>query len=254
MHEAGLNDLTFPMLGHIVRDGAVVGVMTEASHGRLVEFTDRAAVYDAVARMQQKGIIHRNLHEGSVFITDSGVRFLGISAVIVVEDDEELEEQAQRWHWNCLKALFDKLKDKPFNDHPWMRKSPAPALLLPRLPSPNRSPTPDFSKLQFIFSLFLTDPFKYYEWLSRAASSSDNRSVVRSKRRKTTLSSLRPICRHGLHTIDLMTDEPIAGSWPSPSHMRIELAGTHHPYFRGSSRRTIRGDVTVASDTSDSTL
>jgi hypothetical protein len=256
MQNLDLKDLTFPMLGHITRDGAVVGVLTEASCGRLVEFTDRAAVYEAVARMQLKGIIHRSLHAGNIFIANGGVRFLGISSVLFFEDNEKLEEMAQKWHWDRLTEVFDQLKDKPFNDHPWMRKIPAPALLLPRFPAPSRSLPgfPGFSKWHYLFSLFLTDPFKHHEWLQRAASSSDDRSVVRSKKRTATLSGLRSVRRNGRDSVDLVFDEPLAGPLMYPSRMRIELTKSHHPYFRGSSRRAIRDDVTVTSDTSDSTF
>jgi hypothetical protein len=234
MHRAGLKNLTFPMLGHIVRNGAVVGVLTEASCGRLVEFTDRAAVYEAVGKMQQKGIIHRSLHAGNIFITDGGVRFLGISSVLYFENNDKLAEMAQRWHWDRLTEVFDQLKYKPFNDHPWTRKIPAPALLLPRLSSPSRSipAVPDFSELMYLFSLYLADPFKHHEWLQRAASSSDNRSVVRSKKRTVVLPGSAP--RHGKHSVDLEFDEPLAGSSAYSSRLRIELAGSCYPYLRGS--------------------
>ena len=259
MQSLGLKDLTFPMLGHIVRDGAVVGVMTEASCGRLVEFTDRAAVYAAVVRMQQKGVIHRSLHAGNIFITDDGVRFIGISSVRFFEDVEELSKMAQKWHWDRLTEVFNDLKNKTVNDHPWLRKIPAPALLLPRLPSPSRSLPPipavaDFSNLQYLFSLFLADPFKHEAWLQRAASSSDEHPVGRSNRRTAVLPGLRPIRRHGKHRIDLLLEEPHLGFAPYPSRMRIELAESRWPHYRGSSRRAIRDDVTVTSDSSDSTL
>jgi hypothetical protein len=106
----------------------------------------------------------------------------------------------------------------------------------------------------YLFSLFLADPSKHHEWLQRAASSSDDRSVVRSKKRTVILPGLRSVRRHGKHNVDLLFDEPLIGSSPYPSRLRIELAGSRHPYFRGSSRRAIRDDVTVTSDTSDSTL
>lgn len=256
MHAVGLKELTFEMLGHIVRDGAVVGVLTEASCGRLVEFTDRAAVYEAVARMQQKGIIHRSLHAGNIFITDSGVRFLGISSVLFFEDNEKLVEMAQKWHWGCLAKVFDQLKDRSFNDHPWMRKIPAPAVLLPRLPSPNRPfpAVPGFSKLMYLFSLYLADPFKYHEWLKSAASSPDSRTVVRSKKHRANLPVLLSVRRHGRNSVDAVFDAPPAGSLLSSSRMRIELPGFHHPYFRGRSSRTAQDDVIVSSNAIDSTL
>ncbi|KIM89958.1 hypothetical protein PILCRDRAFT_812745 [Piloderma croceum F 1598] len=252
MQSLGLKTLTFPMLGHIVRDGAVVGVLTEASCGRLVEYADRAAVYEAVARMQLKGIIHRSLHAGNIFIADGRVKFLGISSVLFFEDDAKLAEMAQRWHWNRLTELFDQLKDKPFNDHPWMRKIPAPALLLPRLPSPSRSipSLPDVSRLMFLFSLYLSDPFKYHEWLRQAASSSGDRSVIRSKKHTVVLPSLQSVRRRGKHSVD----EPLLGSSAYPSRTQIEPPESPCAYSCGGLKRAILDDVTVKSDTSDSTL
>jgi hypothetical protein len=254
MQSLGLKSLTFPMLGHIVRDGAVVGVLTEASCGRLVEFGDRAAVYEAVIKMQQKGIIHRSLHAGNIFITDSGVRFLGISSVLFFEDDAKLAEMAQRWHWDRLPKLFDQLKDQPFNDHPWMRKIPAPALLLPRLPLPSRSlpSLPDFSRLMFLFSLYISDPFKYHEWLQRAASSSDDRPVIRYKKRTVVLPSLQSVRRRGKHGVD----EPLLSSSAYPSRIRIELPRSRLSYSRGggSFRRAMLDDVAVRIDSSKSVL
>lgn len=256
MQSLGLKSLTFAMLGHIVSDhGVVVGVLTEASCGRLVEYSDRTAVYEAVAKMQRKGIIHRSLNAGNIFITDDGVRFLGISSVLFFEDEEILQEMAQRWHWDRLVDVFEELKDKPFNDHPWMRKIPAPALPLPRLPSPGRElpPVPDSSKMWFLFSLFLADVIKYDEWLQREAWMSKDRSLVRYRSRKRTsiLPHIRSVRHHGKQGVDLLFDEPLASSSPNrPSRVRIELAGPHYPYIFGSSRRTVRDDATVCSDSS----
>lgn len=40
----GLN-LSYEVLGHLVQDGNVVGLVLEASKGRMVEYRDRAKVY-----------------------------------------------------------------------------------------------------------------------------------------------------------------------------------------------------------------
>src|SRR5882762_1487630 len=111
MSRVGLKDMTFELLGHLVRDGMVVGNVLEPPHGRLVEFGDRDIVYEAFSRLQRKNIVFRGVSEGLIFITDTGVR-LGheIASVIYVPDKAKLEYEAERWHWRKLERLFDNLK------------------------------------------------------------------------------------------------------------------------------------------------
>ncbi|KAF7977882.1 hypothetical protein HWV62_2422 [Athelia sp. TMB] len=136
MQSSGLKHLTFPMLGHIMRREEVIGVLSEAALGRGVEFSDREAVIDAVTEMQRKHVIHRSLNPSNIFITAAGVRFLGISSVIYVKEDEDLEKEAEIWHWAGLRRCFEELKPKVCNDAPTARKMSYPALVIPPLPSP----------------------------------------------------------------------------------------------------------------------
>lgn len=257
MQSLGLKHLTFPMLGHIVRRGEVVGLLTEAAIGRGVEFSDRGAVVEAVTMMQRKGIIHRSLNGGNIFITDSGVRFLGMSSLLFIEDDDKLEELAEKWHWAGLRRCFEDLKRKSFNDSPTARKMVCPALVIPRLPSPGRSLSfPEVSKLLVVFSLYLDNWLQYFRWRQRHITSSNDDKAVRPKHR---LASSPPLSvtssrRRGSRKFDLISDKPAASSMGHSSRAQIRLGGSRHPYYRESSRREIRDDVTISSDASDSML
>lgn len=59
LHERGLSHFMIKAMGHVVRDGVPVGLMTEAAVGRYVRYRDRAEVYNAVALAQSKGVILR---------------------------------------------------------------------------------------------------------------------------------------------------------------------------------------------------
>jgi hypothetical protein len=251
MQRAGLLDLTFRLLGHLVRDGMVVGNVFEASHGRLVEFGDRAAVYQAVARMQRKNIIYRGIASGEIFITATGVRFgEGISSVIFVRDKMELEKEAEFWHWGKLEQLFNKLKDAPFNDAWWTRKMSSMEIIIPRLPSPTLpSPIiPNFSQLVFAFALLVSEPMEWLSWFTR---SSESETPISSRNRLTAPLDSTYSQRRRFPPVDLIIDEPLD---LSTSRVRLRLTSSRHPYFRRRFRRPIRDDATVASDTSDSTL
>jgi hypothetical protein len=250
MQRAGLNDLVFQLLGHLVRDGVVVGNVFEASHGRLVEFSDRAAVYDAVARIQRQGVIYRDIASGEIFITDTGVRFGGgVSSVILVQDKKKFEEEAEFWHWGKLERLFNKLKDAPFNNAWWTRKMSSMEILIPRLPSPSRPLPiiPNFAQLTFVFALFTAEPMEWLNWFIGSSESNPHSWL----RKRLTAPDLPRSQRRRLPCSNLIIDEPLAFSSP---RVRLRLTSSHHPYSRSSSRRILRDDVTETSDTSDSTL
>jgi len=251
LQRTGLVDLSFRLLGHLTRDGVVVGNVFEASRGRLVEFGDRAAVYEAVGRMQRKNVIYRDIASGEIFITETGVRFgRGVSSVIFVRNKDELEDEAEFWHWGKLERLFDKLKGAPFNNAFWTRRMSSTEVLIPRIPSPMRpSPIiPNFSQLAFAFALLVADPMEWLSWFTR---SSESGAHGRSSKRLTAPFDLTQSRRRRATRGDLVIDEPLA---LSTSRMRLLMASLQHPYSRGSSRRIIRDDVTVTSDTSDTTL
>lgn len=263
MQSSGLKHLTFPMLGHIMRRGEVVGLLTEAAIGRGVEFSDRDAVIEAVTEMQRKGVIHRSLNPGNIFITDHGVRFLGISSVLLMKDDESLDEEAEKWHWEGLRRCFAELKPKICNDAPTARKMCYPALVIPPLTSPTKPLLlPGMSQWSAMFALYLESEFRYNRWRQRNISSFDDDSETDSN---VTLYSQRHVSiplildmkfgrRRGSREVELGSSESEGSTTGNTPHFRLRLRASHHPYRRESSRRDFRDDVTASSDTSDSTL
>lgn len=250
MRDQGLKDLTFELLGHLVRDGLVVGNVFEAAHGRLVEFSDRAAVYEAIARIQRKNVIYRDIDSKEIYITETGVRFgAGISSVVLVQDKDELEKEAETWHWGRLKKLFEFLKNAS-NDASTTRRMSSAELLIPRLPAPN-APVPvipNFSQLAFAFALFVREPIEWLNWLVRLKSESESETSNHSRKRLTAPLDLSPIRSRRLPREDLIISSPYF------SRVRLHSGRSRHPYSRASSSRTIRNDVTLSSDSSDSTL
>jgi len=199
--------------------------------------------------MQKRGVIYRDLGTKEVFITKTGVRFgAGVSSVVLIQDEDELEKQAQFWHWGQLKILFDFLKDAPYNNALTSRKMSSTELLIPRLPAPNAPfpVIPDSSLLAFVFALFLKEPRELINWLAREAETPNN-----SRKRLTAPFDLLPTRSRRLTRGDRVVSPPL----PSPylSSMRLRLASSRRSYSR-SSGHTIRDDVTLSSDTSDSTL
>lgn len=263
MQSSGLKHMTFPMLGHIIRRGEVVGLLTEAAIGRGVEYSDRHTVFEAVTEMQRKGIIHRSLNPGNIFITDHGVRFLGISSVIFLTDDDDLDAKAEEWHWEGLRRCFDELKPKLCNDAPTARKMHYPALVIPPLPSPTRPLLlPRLSQWSAMFALYLESEVRYHRRCQRNISSYDddsdsdsNLSLCLSPRAsQPSRLQVRFDRRRGSREVDFIINEAKCTTKNSSSQLRLRLRTSHHPYRRESSRRDFRDDVTVSSDTSDSTL
>ncbi|TFK48199.1 hypothetical protein OE88DRAFT_1810509 [Heliocybe sulcata] len=127
---------SFEVLGIVMRNGAVVGIMTELVTGRVVEYPDREAVYDAVANLQKHGVIYRGISKISIIMTDKGVRFAQPSTAISLPEDqiEEIEWLAEVWHWSKLKELFDELKQAR-NPMVLPRLFIPYSIVIPRLPS-----------------------------------------------------------------------------------------------------------------------
>ena len=246
-----------------MRRGEVIGVLSEAAIGRGVEFSDREAVINAVTEMQRKNVIHRSLNPSNIFITASGVRFLGISSVIYVKEDEDLEREAETWHWAGLRRCFEELRPKVCNDAPTARKMSYPALVIPPLPSPAQpSFLPGMSEWRAMFSLYLDSEPRYCRWRQRniasaSSSDSDDQLVQRSKSRAGSPSSTLNVKlgrRCGSQDVDILFSDSAGSARGSLSQLRLRLRASHHPYRRESSRRDFRDDVTICSDTSDSTL
>ncbi|KAJ7730257.1 hypothetical protein DFH07DRAFT_945457 [Mycena maculata] len=127
-------DVTVEVLGHIVRNDEIIGIMTEHTvDDRLVEYRDRAAVYAAVKRVQSKSLIIRGLHESSITIHRGKVRFLDTQSIQKFSAFADTEAATEKYHWQTLAFLFDDLREHP-NFMPLMRciqNEPIPMIPIP---------------------------------------------------------------------------------------------------------------------------
>ncbi|EPQ55924.1 hypothetical protein GLOTRDRAFT_60723 [Gloeophyllum trabeum ATCC 11539] len=127
---------SFEVLGIVTSNGGVVGIMYEIPVGRVVQYHDRAALYDAFADLQKHRVVYRGITTTNVIITDKGVRLLDASTVLVFgeDEDEDLERYGETWHWERLAKLFEEYKQRP-NVMPLAREVNAYKMVIPRLPS-----------------------------------------------------------------------------------------------------------------------
>ncbi|KAJ8522187.1 hypothetical protein ONZ45_g1214 [Pleurotus djamor] len=100
-------DLTFDVLGHVTRDGCIVGIMTESVTGRMVEYPDRSIVYDAITKVQSRGLIY-SVQESNIMVVDGKVRLLSLSSIRKFTPGDRFVD-VNRFHWDALSRLFDKL-------------------------------------------------------------------------------------------------------------------------------------------------
>ncbi|KAJ7589447.1 hypothetical protein C8J56DRAFT_33573 [Mycena floridula] len=131
-------DLSFPVLAHITRGGEVVGLMTEAAEGRMIEYRDKLKVHAAFAKLQQHNIILAGCINGSTIMIHKGkVRLLQPQCLRVYseKDKDEVEKQARYWHWESLDSLFHELSYQP-NELPCVRLLMASSSCLTITPAP----------------------------------------------------------------------------------------------------------------------
>ncbi|KAJ6625945.1 hypothetical protein B0H10DRAFT_1999588 [Mycena sp. CBHHK59/15] len=130
-------DVTYEVVGHIVRDGEIMGIMTEHAVDDLrVEYEDRAAVYAAVAKVQCRGLII-SLHESSIMIHHGKVRLLGTASVRKFSEDRRGEAAADIYHWEALASIFEELRVHP-NPMPPLRCFQADIVPFIPVPSPEK--------------------------------------------------------------------------------------------------------------------
>lgn len=100
-------DVTFEVYGHLVgRDGSIMGLVSEAAWGRMIEPLDRVLVYQTIARIQRRGIIYRGCLTNRFIIADGKVRLIELNCITVIQDRDLLEKEAELWHWQELEKLF----------------------------------------------------------------------------------------------------------------------------------------------------
>ncbi|KAL0952619.1 hypothetical protein HGRIS_006869 [Hohenbuehelia grisea] len=108
-------DLTYEVLGHLTRDGTIIGLITEPAYGRSVEFCDRSIVYDAISRVQSYNLLYRTPCKSNIMLSNGKVRFTDLSRLKVFSDHEKssIESESEVAHWLSLKILFEELSLGP---------------------------------------------------------------------------------------------------------------------------------------------
>jgi hypothetical protein len=173
----GYNDT---VLAHVVQsDGSVIGIVTEPEVGRLVEYRDRALVYDAISRLQERRLIYHGIHparQSTVVEPCQCLSYQGPCRAVYSGREATLE---------ALEELFKMLEmdppDQPPQEALERRFKQITIQLLPDHPSPER---PRF--MRFILSFHIPEGFAEKIKLSKGERSKNGRSrkhgVVYSKR------------------------------------------------------------------------
>jgi hypothetical protein len=219
-------DLTFEVLGHIIRDGDVVGIMLEAGYGRPLRLSDRAIMYEAVAKLQSRNIYFPSISKSNIIIHHGKVRFMNVGGTARIRNDGQgpTEELAKTQHWKLLNALFDTLETCDFIC-PEYRRMDQHFFIIPPLPTPDR-PFPS------VFDIIMQS--KAYFISNDAAFSSDAKLSKRrakggSKRKNLRLiTATEPLPLNGRHSYVAVDDPPLCKReavypyprlvrWPHPS-------------------------------------
>ncbi|KAK0216244.1 hypothetical protein IW262DRAFT_1464773 [Armillaria fumosa] len=110
-------DLNFKVLGHLIRDNEVVGIVMETNSGRYVENYDRALAYDAFQELQENQLLFDwpQFSISNLKIADGKVRFhtrvLQSIKDVSHEHDPERLADAQKTHWDALESMLRKLDE-----------------------------------------------------------------------------------------------------------------------------------------------
>lgn len=242
----GLGDLTFPVLGHIVRDGCLVGLMAVPTSGRCVKLSDRAAVYQAVARIEERGLLHQDLRMAMISITDDGVRFPVLCEVRHRRKDDRFATDAAQFHWQKLEELFEDLENVDVYSQkdlqiPCPKAMPTRTIIIPKLPSlPSRRHVLDPGTFPacppYISVLFgrmtRSEKVQFFEKFRALQEKAQSSRKSRNQSRVIEGGILEP--RGGSGSTSSMVVS-------RPSHSHIVLHHSFHPYNRlpKASRRII---------------
>ncbi|KAF9458697.1 hypothetical protein BDZ94DRAFT_1239795 [Collybia nuda] len=133
-------DLTYEVLGHVMRHDIVIGLMTEPHIGRIMQDRDRALLYDAVSRMERRRIVHMGPTPPNLLIHNGKVRLTNLACVRYFgpEKDEEFKIMAEARHWRTLGDFFSTMDPFPFDIPNYMRNRQPNLHILPEVPSVDR--------------------------------------------------------------------------------------------------------------------
>ncbi|KAJ7452039.1 hypothetical protein B0H11DRAFT_2068395 [Mycena galericulata] len=131
-------DVTVEVLGHIVRNNEVIGLITEHyEDDRRVKYSDRAAVYAAVKKVQSRGLII-SFCAGGISMHRGKVRLLDPQSVRKFSEVADPEEAVERYHWNTLAEIFKELRQHPNSVPPTRRCFHSDPVPLIPFPSPEK--------------------------------------------------------------------------------------------------------------------
>ncbi|KAJ7852982.1 hypothetical protein B0H13DRAFT_2083487 [Mycena leptocephala] len=134
-------DLTYELVAHIFIGDRLFGILTEPSHlARPFRGSDRAVVFAAFAKLERASILHSGLIYGERFMIDhtGKVRLFDLYDIRCYAPHERrnLEEDAQKYHWDRLQTIFDDIGSTSVS-YPLRYRKPTSTILAPT-PSPER--------------------------------------------------------------------------------------------------------------------
>ncbi|KAG5653542.1 hypothetical protein H0H81_012351 [Sphagnurus paluster] len=110
-------DVTYQVLGHLVEnDGTIVGLVSEAQVGRLLQYRDRSLIYEALSRVQQRGLVFCGAAEfKNIHIMNGKVRFINLASIWYFPDEDLRKEHGDERHWFTMENWFPALKSQQNN-------------------------------------------------------------------------------------------------------------------------------------------
>ncbi|KAL1753539.1 hypothetical protein FB107DRAFT_276620 [Schizophyllum commune] len=93
-------DFAHEIIGHLISDGKVVGYVSEAMTGRMVEYCDRKLVYSAAARLHSTGLCYSSFNEHGILINHGQVKFYNLSGIMTAD------EFSKEYNWKQIDNLF----------------------------------------------------------------------------------------------------------------------------------------------------
>ena len=252
-------DVTFEVYGHLVgRDGSIIGLVSEAAHGRMIEPSDRTLVYQTISRIQRRGIIYKGCLTNRFIIADGKVRLVELNCITVIQDRDLLEQEAELWHWQELERLFlefDRLGPFGLYRIPLYRfwcSSLENVKIMRPLPSPERP----FGGLLLYFDFFEMYPVPMWPGYLPVQKADEEVPILPTSARKRK--DRRPLSRllANLDEADLLGDPSglgLDGRYASLSiRSRRRHLGPFHPYHPQRSSVQEKKTLTNSADTATS--
>ncbi|KDQ55960.1 hypothetical protein JAAARDRAFT_195205 [Jaapia argillacea MUCL 33604] len=104
-------DIGIKFLGHITRDGNVVGYMTEVRVGRELMYSDMAATFELMNKALENGVLYKWPHPQGFLVMDRGIVFVDMGAGVFPCRQEEWESRAEELNeaWGAVEDIFENL-------------------------------------------------------------------------------------------------------------------------------------------------